>query len=326
MALLLRHAAEAEALEHRAAAGASAVLRMRLQETSRWLARTWATDLGPVVQKADPAKLARVVLELRRKLSKLPIDYSQSLLSWGRQALTLGVKQALVEVRSTAPLVRHPVMGQDSVLAAFQVAARIKTTLGKADAILLYSAGTSYQDVMMGIAAANRAVTDVERAARWITNRELNNGSYQVSTAMDAGVLWVAEGNACVHCLAYSGVTTDPGNSFPPDLTFGTIPLTPWPDGILYRPPLHANCRCRITPWLGSADGGTVISLPDALKREAQRSIAKGWSLPSESEAVRVQAADDLLRRGMDLPASVQQVAQRAVDRGRFINRNVPSR
>ena len=324
MAVLFRHAAEAEALEHRAAKAVTESLRIQLQTVSRWLARTWTERLGALTDQADPTKLIPVVTELRTKLAALGTDPTQGLLVWSRQALRLGVRQATAEVRSTRPLVRHPMLGQDTLLAAFQLAGRVTERLRKADVVLLVNQGTGYADVMQGVAAANLAVTDLDRAARWMTNREVNNGTYQVADVIDAGLLWVAERNACVHCLAYSGVLAEPGNAFPPDLTFGTTPLTPWPNGILDRPPLHVNCRCRITPWQGSGSGGTTFSLPDALKREAQRSITKGWSLPSESEAVRLKAADDLLKRGTDLPPSVQQVAERAIARGRFINRNVP--
>jgi len=84
------------------------------------------------------------------------------------------------------------------------------------------------------------------------------------------------------------------------------------------------NCRCRCVPYYGHAGPPGSLTLPEALKREAQRSILKGWSLPSESERVRVAAAERLLARGSNLPKTVQQVARDAVKRGRFIDRTVP--
>jgi hypothetical protein len=175
---------------------------------------------------------------------------------------------------------------------------------------------------MPAVAAANGVVTDVERAARWLTNREVNNGAAQVATALDAGTMWIAERNACLVCIALAGVIADPGSSFPADATFGARPMAVWPDGVLERPPRHPNCRCRITPWLGS---GTDYSLSDALRREARRSVLKGWSLPSESENARLQAADRLLQVGANLPTSVEEQARRAVRVGHFKARTVPS-
>jgi len=61
-------------------------------------------------------------------------------------------------------------------------------------------------------------------------------------------------------------------------------------------------------------------AFPDALKRE----VAKGWRVESESEAVRLRAAESLLRRGADLPQSVQDQAERSLLRGSFPDRRVP--
>lgn len=83
------------------------------------------------------------------------------------------------------------------------------------------------------------------------------------------------------------------------------------------------NCRCQVSVWLGSLSGQP--DLPERLKHEAARSVLKGWSLPSESNTVRLQAARALLRRGgRGLPKSVQEEAARAVARGRFTSRTVP--
>jgi len=60
------------------------------------------------------------------------------------------------------------------------------------------------------------------------------------------------------------------------------------------------------------------VTLPEALKREARRSVARGFSLPSESEAQRLAATDRLLREGAGLPKTVEAAARRAVDRGGY--------
>lgn len=78
------------------------------------------------------------------------------------------------------------------------------------------------------------------------------------------------------------------------------------------------NCRCRTQPWLGSTDNARGPDLRVALRREAARSIATGWRRPSESERVRLGAAERLLAAGTTLPKSVQARARAAIRRGQF--------
>lgn len=141
----------------------------------------------------------------------------------------------------------------------------------------------------------------------------------------------------CVHCAAYIGHYVRPGDSFPTNLTFGDKPLTPWPDpDRLDGPPLHPNCRCRLIAWLGPVATHPVdtaiynrpalqdqVDLAAAMRREAKRAVLRGWSLPSESESVRLRAADRLLRRGAGLPKSVEARARKAVQAKRFPDRHV---
>lgn len=324
LAQLYQHADEAEAFEHEAADVASAPLRDQLQGLSRWLAQRWVREFGSLDAEGTPGRLPGILAELGSQLLALPVNRHQALLSWAQRALSLGVEQASREIGRLVPLAA--VLGSDSEQAAAKATAAVADRLGRAQRLLTTLPGRTHADIMQAVAVANGAVGDLERAARWITNREINHGSAQVADVLDAGSLWVAERNACVHCLAYSGVVAPHRQHFPPDLTFGDRPITPWPDGVLDRPPLHANCRCRITPWLGHDEsrGGTT-ALPDALKREARRSVLKGWSLDSESESVRLAAADRLLAVGANLPASVEQQARRAVRKGAFVSRGVPS-
>jgi hypothetical protein len=71
--------------------------------------------------------------------------------------------------------------------------------------------------------------------------------------------------------------------------------------------------------WTGGND------LPEALKREARRSVLKGWSLESESQASRLDAAERLLQRGARLPGTVEREARQAVRARRFRSRSVPT-
>lgn len=170
-------------------------------------------------------------------------------------------------------------------------------------------------DLEAALSQARRSVTRVENGSRWGVNRALAAGTTEVATSTGVSRLWVGERDACVHCLAYVGHVATSGDPFPAGLTFGAKPLArePVPD-----PPLHPRCRCRIRLWSSEWDApGT--STPDALKREALRSVLRGWSLPSESERTRLDAAERLLKRGgLDMPKSVQDYARRSLKAGHF--------
>lgn len=174
----------------------------------------------------------------------------------------------------------------------------------------------SNEDVLPAIAVGRRTVNRVESAATWHVNKTA--GEAVTGSARELGLWrrWVAERDACLHCLAYQGEITAPDAPFPGGLTFADRPQSRSPiDGT----PLHPNCRC-IIQMHDPADTMVVT----ALKREARRSVLKGWSLPSESEPERLRAADRLLARGAGLPETVEKAARRAVKRGAFTSRDVP--
>jgi hypothetical protein len=141
-----------------------------------------------------------------------------------------------------------------------------------------------------------------------------NEGVRAVATAADVPVVWIAETNACVHCLAYAGHVVEGGKKFPGGLTFG--PKSYFPDAIA-TPPRHPNCRCTLEPLNDQ-------SYADGLRREAERSVLRGFSLETESMAVRIAAADLLLKRGVNAPKSVKAYAAKSVKAGRFPTRDRP--
>lgn len=132
------------------------------------------------------------------------------------------------------------------------------------------------------------------------------------------GVVWVSERDACVHCIGLAGEVARFGEPFPAFSPYAEKQLT-W-TGYNGRPPRHPNCRCRLIPW----DGGDET--PEALKREAERSVARGWSLPTESNAARLRALDRLLQSpNLRLPPSVVRRARRALQERNFPEgRNFP--
>jgi len=135
-------------------------------------------------------------------------------------------------------------------------------------------------------------------------------------------VVWVAERDACLVCLALSGHVADPneGIGFDEDATFGPHRPTPvWPPGMpLMAPPRHPNCRCRLR--IIRADNVLVI---EALRREAERSVARGWS-GYDSKRARLHAADRLIAHANRLPRTVQERAARDAARGAFSSRHKP--
>lgn len=153
---------------------------------------------------------------------------------------------------------------------------------------------------------ANRAST--RRAIEFALNDASNAATEAVSDASGMPVVWVAERNACVHCLAYSGRWRSAADEFAAGLTYGArSPFTT----TLRRPPLHPHCRCRLEIL-------NAVEYAGALRREADRSVLRGWSLESESMATRVDAADRLLGSGVTAPKSVVAVARRAVSNREF--------
>lgn len=165
-----------------------------------------------------------------------------------------------------------------------------------------------------------KVVTDAKSQVRWATNRAVNEGSTLYAEDQGMRRVWVAERDACLHCLAYSGQIAEPGAEFPLGLTFATKALRPPPDG-LPNPPLHPNCRCRVWPY----EGGPAVreanvpnaSIATALAREARRSVLKGISAFA-STPERLRAADRLLAAGAALPKTVQRRAARAVRDRKF--------
>lgn len=139
-----------------------------------------------------------------------------------------------------------------------------------------------------------------------------NAGVLEVGKATRKPLVWVAERNACVRCLAHQGHVVSSGERFPAGLTYGPYIY----DDAIKAPPLHPNCRCHLE----------VLNAPEyaeALKREADRSVLRGYSLESEAMSTRVYAADKLLADGVTAPKSVKAYAKSAIKRGRFTKRTV---
>ena len=158
------------------------------------------------------------------------------------------------------------------------------------------------------------AANTLERDVTTLVSHAGNAGTTAAADAAGLATVWVAETNACVECLAYSGRVAKPGKAFPGGLTYGKKSYNQSP---VDSPPRHPRCRCTVEPLVAP-------EYAVALRREADRSVLRGFSLESEPMRVRVDAAERLLDRGVVAPKSVIAYARRAVKRGGFGTRGRP--
>jgi hypothetical protein len=238
------------------------------------------------------------------------------------RALSHGLDVALAEAEiagadvtpdALPPATRHVSADIHARVDALEVVMRSKVAKTK---ILLRHA-TTQSDVLESLAVANQGVNYAKQVARQSTNEASNDALTTVSHTVDVVVsVWRAERDACVHCLAYQG-EIDNGKGYPAGLTFGDKPLD---NKKVPKPPLHPNCRC--TQSLVHKE--VVNPLAKSLKREAKRSVLRGWSRPSESEKVRLEAAKRLVQSGNTLPKSVNAYAEAAIKRGEFARGRTP--
>lgn len=321
--ILLAHATAGEALEHQAAGAAAGPVRTAAQVLMQASARVWVTRYGSLDTHIDPGQWAdlrpRIVRDLR---AARPPDPTQVALAHAREALALGTRQAAVALNIPTPAVKP--LSAAVVALAKDTNHAVHARYATAERLLEASPVETHADLMTTLAPTSAAASDVERDTRTLVNTAINDGAQHVAEENGADLLWFAERDACLTCIALHGMVVSHDEDFPLKATYGTT-VTEWwtPPGVtLLRPPRHPRCRCRCEPYLGHDGPGP--SLPETLRREAQRSILKGWSVPSESEQVRLNAAERLLERGTTLPKSVQAAAREAVRRRKFVSREVP--
>lgn len=175
---------------------------------------------------------------------------------------------------------------------------------------------TGWRGVLAGIGAARQAVATVRRVGAWAVHRAINDGAAQAITSLGADGLWVAEPDACVACLAYSGRLADSAGRFPGGLSLDPRQArTSAP--LIEGPPRHPHCRCRLVPWRPQWAPRRGPALPDLLREQAWRSAATGRGRPTESRAARLRAARTLLATP-GVSAGVRHQARTAVAAGHF--------
>jgi hypothetical protein len=250
-------------------------------------------------------------------------DMAPELRRYADRALELGTRQALRDMpradRNRRPLLPPAAGLRELYNSVAGIDERARRNL---DQLLTLAKFPINDDSILATAsAAKHLENDARATTRWVTNRAVNLGTRRTAEARGFSVIWVAERDACLHCLAYAGQVAGPGEAFPGGLTFGDKPLSeePIPD-----PPLHPNCRCRLKPYALHTEPAAV-SLAHALEREARRSVVRGFSNYASTPA-RLRAAQRLLDSGASLPKSVVERARRDLARGQFSTRHRGSR
>lgn len=328
-ALLVVQAATLLAAEAGSAHAATAQLRRALREFERVANRQWilagASPAGAdlVAVRAREHLQQLLVMQLRGMASSVQRELAPILRREALAALELGGRHAGEQAGLTVDVGRLLLDTTAQRIIDSTPLSAVNHLLRAADEIQRAQSGL---DLQAAIGEAKRSVGAVNTGSTYLTNYVANDAARQVAGNAGAKLLWVAERDACVICLALAGHIADPmeGLGFDEFATYGPYePPSIWPPGMpLMRPPRHPHCRCQVCVWLGSAPGQP--DLPERLKHEAARSILKGWSLPSESNRVRLRAAEQLLHAGgRGLPKTVQERAAHDVARGRFESRTV---
>lgn len=291
----------------------------------------WVTAFGGVQSEpGDLARLRRLLATIRaavrRLLGPLAPRAQRALTARLADAVELGAQQhAAYVAQAGGKRARRFTTHASQALrnTATRIADAVTDRCDRALTLLQPRIANRWTRVVTGIGAARSALSAVRGHIAWTVGQAVNEGLTAGIRAVGARKLWVSERDACVSCAAYAGLIADVGTEFPGGLSWDpnqrgrTEPLA--------APPLHPHCRCRVVAWKTEWAVEGVPSLPEALRREARRSIARGWSLPTESGAARIRAARELLRTGAGLPKSVEEFAALAVQAGRFTDRTVPT-
>lgn len=319
------------ALEDTCAQWATDGLRAELSTLAGRVTTLWTSAFGlpDAPARAElSALLATVRTALSAALRGAEPDAVAALRSALPLAAALGVTQAREQLGPDAqhPAMRaHPDQAARAALddAVDTVAAILAERRAAAVALLRPELVRTLgrPGVLAALAQAQQAVTRLDAHARTTVVATVADGVREVADAAGLRRLWVAERDACLTCTRLAGVVSGPDGTWSAAATYGQSPLPV--RGALRGPPRHPRCRCQVVPYTPERDAEYAT----ALVREARRSVLRGWSRPSEPEAARLRAADRLLAgiSPKDAPASVRAVARRAVARGKFPDRRVPT-
>lgn len=309
-------AAEAAALEDATVEEADGGAGTRLAALVAAVLAAWVAAFGALTVAGGGVKLARLLADVRADVDRAGrgLD-TRSQLALGRAldgAARLGARHAakfLTRATGRPHAVPDVTVPADAARAAWGLAGDVREQLRMAGRLLSprMVSGSGWRGVLTGLGAARRAAGLVRQTVAWAVHRAVNDGGAQTADHYGARLLWVAEADACVSCLAYAGRISDRDGRFPGGLSMDPNARSTT-RAALDGPPAHPACRCRAVPWMPDWDTGPG-SLPALLRDQALISVAAGRGRPSESRAARRRAAQALLaQRG--LSARVRRQAQ----------------
>ncbi|MEW2311780.1 hypothetical protein AB0918_24590 [Streptomyces sp. NPDC006864] len=213
------------------------------------------------------------------------VDVPAVSLSEERAAVKAAVADGLKESKALLKKSVVERLGLRGILGGLR---RARNALGRAKSTIANSVNENVTKTMRATATANKADFEV----------------------------WVAERDACVNCLKYAGQIVKKGEDWTGGQSWDPNQVDKKAKGV--RPPLHPHCRCRPVPWNPAWAREGEVSLPEAISREAERSVARGFSLASESNASRVRALKELLSGSPNFPKTVLERARRDLRNGEF--------
>lgn len=282
-----RDAALMVKMEERLEAKAVKPLRKLLALILALVDELWPGDKASDLEKVIAIRTIEVRLsEATQYAGKL----ERVLVASAVEALQYGTKKGISaagRVGIPAESFKDPELPEEIIEAATNAAVAVVKRVDAGKRML--RAAKDKEEVKNAVYVGTSGINNASLASRWITNASANEGLRAVADqSPDLTAIVKAERDGCLTCLSKAGTTE--------------------------KPPFHPRCRC--TSLVLEAESAKAVA--EGLKREAERSILRGWSLPGESEAKRLQAARQLLARGTDLPKSVQDYARKAIRQGHF--------
>lgn len=319
------HTGEVIDLENKVGARALGGSDRAFEELIRRTLTAWTGAFGGPDQAALPGDVLRRILAavqaaVRRILDGIADRAPAALADGLAPAVAMGVRQGAEFVRAASGRRRReprvPVVSRVLRDEAHRVRDLVAERRTRVSFLLHPDRVSRWSHLLAGLGAARAVLPAVRGHVAWVVNTAVHEGLDAVVRATAPLRLWVSEADACVRCLAYTGRTVAPDEPFPGGLSWDPRQRSTRAQGI-DGPPLHAHCRCRAVPWdeAWTTDG---VAFPEALRREAERSIGYGTGRPSESRAVRLRAARELLRTVDDLLPAVEEHARTAIRTGRF--------
>ncbi|MEV6014730.1 hypothetical protein [Streptomyces sp. NPDC051997] len=313
------------ALEDHVAGRALGAGDRAFEELIRRTLQAWTTAFGGPNYAALPGDVLRRISAAARAAASRILDgiadRAPGALADGlRPAVTMGVTQGTAFVRAASGRRRRepqiPTVSRVLRDQARHIRDMVTERRDRALHLMHPDRVTRWSHLLAGLGAARAALPAVRAHIAWVINTAVHEGLDVVVRAMAPMRVWVAEADACVRCLAYTGRTVKAEEPFPGGLSWDPRQRGPRQPGI-EGPPLHPHCRCRAVPWddTWTTDG---TPFPLALQREAHRLIAYGPGRPSESRAARVRAVRELLRTTDDLLPAVESHARTVARTGRY--------